>query len=437
MSAEEGASLLEGQVGEGPPAPTRWNFVAGLVHGWFLAGGLAFADPYTVLPVFVRHITHADWVVGLASPLLRAGGFLPQIWVARLAETLHRQKPVLILVMGVRFLCWLAIAAVTALVVPVHPTAGLVLILLFLFTFSFAGGVGAVPFQELYARLFPPTLRGRFLAWRQIGGGLLAIVAGGVVKMVLDRKDAFPLGYALLFLLSALTMAVGFVALASVREPQAPPRNNTPEPWPAFLVRLRTILRGDAIFRRLLATELGLRTLHLCLPFLVLDLKARLDLGVGFVATSLAASMAGQLIANLLWGSLSDRLGNRFVIVAVNVLAVGLAGLALAAWAPFAAVTVFFLSGAVLAGNQIGYLNYLLEAAPLAERPAYIALRGTIIVPTLFLGVPGGLLAGVVGYRLPEAFALVGAAASVLLALRLPCLRRNVSSRDPDDTRPR
>ncbi len=401
----------------------RRNFVLGVLHGWFLAGGLAFADPYTVLPVFVRHVTNASWVVGLAAPLIRGGGFLPQIVTARYAETLSRQKPLLIAVMSVRFAAWVGIAAATFFLAGAHPMLALTLVLSLLLVFSLAGGVGAVPFQEIFARLFPPTLRGRFLAVRQLGGGLLAILAGLAVKLILDRSLPFASRYGLLFALSALTMAFGFIALASVTESPTPPQKTVPERFPRFLERLQEILRSDRGFRRLLVAELFLRTIHLCLPFLVLDFRTRFGLGIGFVGTALSASMAGQLISNLWWGRLSDRHGNRFVVLTVNGLAVLLTAGALLAPAPAAALAVFFLAGSVLSGSTIGYLNYLLELAPASQRPAYISLRGTLTAPMLFLGVPGGLLVDRLGYGCVEAIAFVGALGAMAAAFRLPCLR--------------
>ena len=415
----------EREAPEGAPPPvTRRNFVLGVLHGWFLAGGLAFADPYTVLPVFVRHVTGASWVVGLAAPLLRGGGFLPQVFTARYAETLRRQKPLLIGVMAVRFLAWVGIAAVTYGLAGRAPALALGTVFALLLVFSLAGGVGAVPFQELFARLFPPTLRGRFLAVRQLGGGALAVAAGLLVGRILERPAPFEARYGLLFLLSAGTMAVGFAALALVAEPVQAPARERPEPLGPYLRRLAGLLRADRRLRRLLTAELLARTIHLCLPFLVLDFRGRFGLGTAFVGTALSANMAGQLVSNLWWGRLSDRLGNRAVVLAVNTLAAVTAAGALLAPSPAAALAVFAVAGAVLAGNAIGYVNFLLELAPADRRPAYIALRGTVTAPMLFLGVPGGLLVDRFGYGAVEGLALAGAVGAIAAAAALPCLRR-------------
>ncbi len=426
MAGRHGSGNGGGTGGEGSPSQvTRRNFVLGVLHGWFLAGGLAFADPYTVLPVFVRHVTGASWVVGLAAPLFRGGGFLPQIVTAWYAQTFRRQKPLLIAVMAVRFLAWVGIATATFLLGGSRPPLALAIVFALLLVFSLAGGVGAVPFQELFARLFPPTLRGRFLAVRQLGGGLLAVAAGLLVTRILERPLSFEHRYGLLFLLSAGTMALGFVALALVSEPSVEPHRAEREPIGRFLRSLGGLLRNDPALVRLLTAELLVRTIHLALPFFVLDFRSRFGLGTAFVGSALSASMAGQLVSNLWWGRLSDRLGNRAVVLAVNSLAVAMVAGALLAPSPAAALGVFAIAGAVLAGNAIGYVNFLLELAPQAQRPAYIALRGTLTAPMLFLGVPGGLLVDRIGYLAVDGIVLAGTLASVVAALALPCLRRS------------
>jgi len=332
----------------------RRNFVLGVLHGWFLAGGLAFADPYTVLPVFLRELTASNWVVGLAAPLIRGGGFLPQILTARYAETLSRQKPLLIAVMAVRFIAWLGIAAAAFFLSGAYPGQALLLIMLLLLLFSLAGGVGAVPFQEIFARLFPPTLRGRFLATRQLGGGILAILGGLAVKYILDIPWPFPSRYGLLFALSALTMTFGFIALASVAEEAQTPHKKEAEKLSRFLERLGEILKRDHGLRRLLTAELFLRTIHICLPFLVLDFRTRMDLDLGFVGTALMARMAGQLISNLWWGKLSDHLGNRSVILVVNCMSLLLAAGSVLVQSPAQALAIFFLAGSLLSVSACG-----------------------------------------------------------------------------------
>jgi len=72
----------------------RFNFIVGVMNGSIFGFGTSFLDPTTVLPVFVRHFTHSDTVVGLASALHRAGWHLPQLFVAGYLERRSYRLPV-------------------------------------------------------------------------------------------------------------------------------------------------------------------------------------------------------------------------------------------------------------------------------------------------------------------------------------------------------
>ncbi|MCD6238588.1 MAG: hypothetical protein J7K51_04555, partial [Thermotogae bacterium] len=48
----------------------RWNFAMGLLHGIFFRGGMAFADPNTILPVFLNNFTSSKILIGLSSTIM-------------------------------------------------------------------------------------------------------------------------------------------------------------------------------------------------------------------------------------------------------------------------------------------------------------------------------------------------------------------------------
>ncbi len=73
-----------------------------------------------------------------------------------------------------------------------------------------------------------------------------------------------------------------------------------------------------------------------------------------------------------------------------------------------------------MAGAMMGFSNYLLELAPVKERPLYIGLGNTLNAPGLMAPMLGGWLASVWSYQ--GAFGL-GAAlgvASLVASLSLP-----------------
>ena len=68
----------------------------------------------------------------------------------------------------------------------------------------------------------------------------------------------------------------------------------------------------------------------------------------------------------------------------------------LPAWA---FLLVYVATGAILAGDMIGWLNLLLAIAPAGRRPLYVSLQGTLLVPANLLPLFGGVILNVLPYR--------------------------------------
>jgi len=119
-------------------------------------------------------------------------------------------------------------------------------------TFSFLGGAAAVAFYDIWAKVIPSNLRGRFFAFRQLGGGILAVGAGILVKIILSsRRFIFPTNYALLSLLSFLFISISYLALGSVKEPEEK-EVRPPLKFSVYLRRVMEILKSDSNLRRFL-----------------------------------------------------------------------------------------------------------------------------------------------------------------------------------------
>ncbi len=398
----------------------------GLVHGVLFRAGMAFSEPMSVLPVFLKHFTGSQAMIGVFSALMNAGSVLPQLLVAHKLESKPRKKPVLVVAIWVRAALWLILGLLAYFCPPGHPTIVLAGLLLLLFGFSLAGGVATIPFNDIWGKALPATLRGRFFGHRQLWGGLLAIGAGYAVKRILGNPSiAFPRNYAYLFLLSFAFIAVSYVALSSLREPEGK-ANHHRRRLADFLKASLRILWQDRNFGALILTQLAVGFGAFALPFYVLYGRDELHMAAGDVGTLVAAQMAGGILSNLLWAHLSDRVGNRIVIVLTAAMAVGIPLLALVSpavgWRLL--IAVFVLIGFSTSGSQIGFTNYLLEIAPEQLRPTYIALRGTALGLTMLLPVLGGLLIDMYSYQATFLVALGVLIAGLLLSLRLKPVRK-------------
>jgi len=410
----------------------RFNFVVGVLHGVFYRTGMAFSEPTSVLPVFLNHFTGSLTLIGVFSALIQGGGVLPQLFVANRLEGRRRKKPVLVSAIWVRAGAWGVLGLLTYFWGSRDPAAVLVALVVLLFLFSFAGGVAAVPFNDLWGKALPATLRGRFFGHRQLWGGAMALGAAYVVKRVLEDPNlSFPNNYGLLFLLSFAFLVVSYIALSSVREPEGETHKSARK----LSVFLRQSLRmawEDRDFGWLLASRIAIGFGGFALPFYVLYGKHELGMPAGQIGFLVGAQVAGGILSNVMWAELSDRVGNRSVIRLSGAMGVLIPLLSLASAfvvGPMLLVVVFALIGCYASGTGIGFTNYLLEIAPAPLRPAYIAVSGTVAGISFILPVAGGLVVDLWGYQGAFIITAVVAAVGVLSSLRLRCVRGAAGTR--------
>jgi MFS family permease len=328
----------------------------------------------------------------------------------------------LLWIITLRWVSWLVLAYLTLTYAETNPELVLVVLLVLFGLFSLAGGMGTVVYADVFSKAIPARRRGRFTGLRQLIGGLLAIGAGYVVKVILGDPVRFPYAanYALIFLLSALTLLIAFSGFALIREPVYPVKRVSQSL--GHLLRRATVLaRQNPNFRRLLGAR-GLTAAVLALaPFYVVYARDQAGVDLGMVGVYLAAQMAGAALSNLLWGWLGDRYGNRSVIVGTAVTG-GLAPL-LALLAPLTTAMLFLLVfaflGATISGMRLGYSNFILEMAPVELRPTCVALQNTLLTPVALLPLVVGALIQVWSYTVLLAAGVLLMVIALWLGIRL------------------
>jgi MFS family permease len=271
------------------------------------------------------------------------------------------------------------------------------------------GGVTTLSFQDIVAKIVPPTQRGRFFGTRQLYGGLLAFaLAGPFVRWMLSDESplTFPQNFALISLASLVCYAIGMVFFARVREPAAQ-LLVARQGIGAALRAAPAILRGNVRYRTFILVRLCLLIGRLAEPFAIIYVTEQLHLGKSIAGLLIAVSAVAAASSNLLWGRLGDSRGMVWLLRFTGALAIFPPLMLFAA--PWIVPTgVYMLVGWLVIASLIGGISadgvgiasmtFLLEVSPPEQRPLYMGLANTLLGIGAVIPVAGGILVSTAGY---------------------------------------
>jgi len=399
------------QAANNEPLHVPRNYTLGIINGTLVQLGMSIMHPHFVLSAFIYEVTGSVFLAGLLGTLTPLGMRWPQLYISSLIEHRPRKKPFYVAAMVLRIV---SLAAMLAAMKLTGSFGGAAWVMAIFFTAYFlyrsAQGMGNLPFFDIVAQTIRPASIGSFFGYRSLFGGLMVLLAGGLIVQPVLNGVPSPTSYFLLAAIGSVVLAVGWCVFAFVHE-------NTVERPPAPRSLRQTLAAGcqnllrDRNYRLLFCQEFLLRVNVLAIPFYVpygVERFGAARMGGAF----LAAFSLGKLLSSVLWGKVSDRHGHRASLVG----AAALFGLspALALLAPrlpraftldlsalsipvplalplVAYMGAILLFGAAVQGNAIARTGFLLETAPPHRRASYRAFLSTVLFPVTFLPMLAGV----------------------------------------------
>ncbi len=409
-----------------PPAVMRANYFRGVVNGAVFTLGEAVSNPGLVLSLLIRQLGGSLTLVSLIPVIQSTGYLLPQLLVGGYVQVLPHKLPIYRTFAALRIAAQFAVVLACYFSTDISPTWALGTILFCYALFNLGGGVTTLSFQDIVAKIVPPTKRGRFFGTRQFYGGLLAFAVGGpfVRWMLSDASPlTFPSNFALISLVSLICYATGMLFFARVTEPaavQVIPRQG-------FLDALRSapaILRGNRRYRNFIIVRLCLLIGRLAEPFAIIFVTEQLHLPKSIAGLLIAVSAVAAASSNVLWGRLGDSRGMVWLLRVTGSLAIipplmlfgapyvaVLGSYVLVAW-----LLVSSLVGGISAdGVGIASMTFLLEVSPPEQRPLYMGLANTLLGVGAVVPVVGGILVSQAGY--PVTFIVAAVWSTVALTI--------------------
>ena len=410
-----------------------------IVNGIIAMAAIRMSDEATILPLLVHRLSGMAWVVGVTLGACTLARAVTQVLIARRMDTLQYKLPDYVASSWARGLFGLAMAA--SLWWADRLPAALVIAAVAVATAARAAG-GAwsmLGFTDVLAKAIPTTKRGSLWMWRRfLGMGIALVLVTPFVGYMIgpDSPYVFPRNYAVLFLISTAAFATGWILFAQVKEPPSRPSSRTLG-MAMHLTRGWRLVRRDRRYRRLIRTQLLLGLAAGIRPFFVVFGAKVWGLSDEVAATFLALQIGAEIASSVIAGRISDRSGNRRVLIGVAITMACSSLLALAAalgdWNWMAQVAgrplsmrmavlgaAFVFGGLFMTGHVVGTLNYLMDIAPQRLRPSYQAFATGFTVPLALAPAVYGWAADALGFTVVFATGLVLSLAGLFVATKLP-----------------
>jgi MFS family permease len=388
------------------------NFWLNVLDGMAFVFGISMVSRLTVLPFFVSQLSSERWLQGMIPTLTQVGWALPPLFMAPLVASLPRRKPFIMLVTIGERLPLLALGIIL-LLWPGLPATTLLLIFFALYAVqTFSGGFVMIAWQDFIARVIPERRWGTFFGLQFGLGGVLGVAGAAVAGTVLVTQP-FPQSIGILSLICFGAMVLSYIFLgATVEPPQAvAPR----QPMLAFLSGIGPLLRRDQSFRRYLFCRAAIALGLVGHSFVTAAALERFHLTSADIGIFTGVLLGAQALSHLGSGALADRWGHKQVLELATTLGLLALVLAIVAPGPLWLYPVFALVGAAQAGYQLSGFTLIFSFSTPAERPTYIGVANTALLPVAALGpLLAGSLAEATGYNFLFAALLVVGLAGLL-----------------------
>ena len=411
------------------PASVAQNFRHNVIINTLDISFFFMADSFwninTIMPVFAATLTDNPFIIGLMPAIVNAGWFLPQMFIASRVTDKPKILPLSIRLGVFERLPYLLFAVLALAIPQISKTIALVLLILLMTWRGVAGGLSALPWQEVMARVIPLSHRARFFGFSRVfgqGAGILGSVLSGLILANLP----YPRNYALGFGIAVIIQWLSFASYIQNREPEPEQTNQSvPNPSPSQSKRssidismFGRILKEDGNFRvYLLARSISFIGNMATAFIAVYAIKAfRLpdEQAAVFTGVILASGVLGYAI----WGAIGDRIGPKKIMVLSFICWFAALIIAIASKSIWLYYLVFALFGFYQSGVGVGDSMLIMELGKESLRPTYLGMGRTLTGSFLLVApVLAGLL--VERYDYPVMFvvsALFVAIATLLMA---------------------
>jgi len=264
---------------------------------------------------------------------------------------------------------------------------------------TLANSVCGVAWAASMSELVPLHIRGRYFGRRNTIFGFWTLVVVLGAGYLAEHYDNSVEIFGLIFAVAALLRLLGLFFLTRMKFPE---QVLTPRQEPDTLVEYLSVLRNRDYLWLVLFIGLWGLALNLGVPFYSVYVLRELRFSMGGLTLLTTLATLGGLLSLPTWGALSDRFGNKPVLMACAFLwaMVGLLSWSFAGPHHYLHLFVnYFLVGGTTAGFQLCQFNLMVKMVPARSKAPYISV---FLAATSLLTALGPILGGKILMLLPD-----------------------------------
>lgn len=263
---------------------------------------------------------------------------------------------------------------------------------LIVLTSTLANSVCSVAWSAAVSQLVPLNIRGSYFGRRNVFFGAWSLAVTLTAGQLADAYDNALKVFGFIFLAASIARFGGLYYFLRMK---FPPSVTTWQPREQMAPGLKEVMADRNFIRLILFTGLFGMCLYLGNPFYSVFVLNQLHFTIGDLTVLTTLSTLGGLISLKTWGPLSDRFGNKPVLINTALLWLTAAA---ASWL-FSGPTrhahlyaTYFLTGFMFSGFELCQFNVMIKMVPSTHRTHYISMYLSLTRMLWALGPPIGAL---------------------------------------------
>jgi len=389
----------------------RHNYIVNLVDGGFFGIAMGFASFSAIIPLFMMTLTESAILIGMIPAIHSMGWQLPQLFMAKRTSKQALFKPLVVFLSIHERIPFLGLAVVALLAPHISKNLAIVLTLIMLIWQGLGGGIAGNGWQNLVAKIIPPTYLATFFGLQSsvmsLFSSIGSVFAGNLLAVTNQNN-----GFVICFTIAGISTIISLFFLNLTREEAHEVVVQEEHHLPLLELIKNTITKNRPFAWFILArilTQFGM----MGVSFYIVYSVRRFDMSTTTAGIMTGILMFTQVIANIVLGWIADRWARKNVLIIGTVCAFLSAIMAAFVTNLNWFYIIFIFSGIAATTSWIIAMAFTMDFGQHNERPLYVGMANTIMAPSTILApIIGGWIADTFGFQ----YTFITSAASALVA---------------------